>query len=65
MQTGATSAVVGGLVGLVVGGNFSGIAQAAGAGAVLAGTGGSYKGNQAQETIVKKCLFRRGYKVLN
>ncbi len=61
----AAGAVVGGLLGLVVGGNASGIAQAAGAGAVLAGAGGAYKGNQAQENIVKKCLSGRGYRVLN
>ena len=58
-------AVVGGLVGLVTGGNVSGIAQAAGAGAVVGGAGGAYSGNQSQESVVKRCLSGRGYKVLN
>jgi len=58
-------AVVGGLLGLVTGGNGSGIAQAAGAGAVIGGAGGAFSGNQAQEAVVKKCLSGRGYKVLN
>jgi uncharacterized protein YcfJ len=58
-------AVVGGLLGLVTGGNKTGIVQAAGAGAVLGGAGGAYSGNNAQESIVKKCLSGRGYKVLN
>jgi len=58
-------AVVGGLLGLVTGGNGSGIAQAAGAGAVIGAAGGAFSGNQAQEAVVKKCLSGRGYKVLN
>lgn len=58
-------AVVGGLLGLVTGGNRTEIAQAAGAGAVIGGAGGAYKGNESQEAIVKKCLAGRGYKVLN
>ncbi|WP_234409808.1 glycine zipper family protein [Polynucleobacter acidiphobus] len=58
-------AVVGGLLGLVTGGNTTGIVQAAGAGAVIGGAGGAYKGNESQEAIVKKCLAGRGYKVLN
>ncbi len=58
-------AVVGGLLGLVTGGNGSGIAQAAGAGAVIGGAGGAFSGNQAQEAVVKKCLSGRGYKVLS
>ncbi len=58
-------AVVGGLLGLVTGGNGSGIAQAAGAGAVIGGAGGAFSGNQAQEAVVKRCLSGRGYKVLN
>ena len=57
--------VVGGLLGLVTGGNASGIAQAAGAGAVIGGAGGAFSGNQAQEAVVKRCLSGRGYKVLN
>jgi hypothetical protein len=57
--------VVGGLLGLVTGGNASGIAQAAGAGAVIGGAGGAFSGNQAQEGVVKRCLSGRGYKVLN
>lgn len=58
-------AVVGGLLGLVTGGNKTGIVQAAGAGAVIGGAGGAYSGNQAQESVVKRCLSGRGYKVLN
>ncbi|MBU3577117.1 glycine zipper family protein [Polynucleobacter sp. UK-Kesae-W10] len=58
-------AVVGGLLGLVTGGNKTGIAQAAGAGAVIGGAGGAYSGNQAQEAVVKRCLSGRGYRVLN
>ena len=58
-------AVVGGLLGLVTGGNKSGIAQAAGAGAVIGAAGGAFGGNQAQEAVVKRCLSGRGYKVLN
>jgi hypothetical protein len=58
-------AVVGGLLGLVTGGNKTGIAQAAGAGAVIGGAGGAFSGNQAQEAVVKRCLSGRGYKVLN
>ena len=57
--------VVGGLLGLVTGGNASGIAQAAGAGAVIGTAGGAFTGNQAQEAVVKRCLGGRGYKVLN
>ena len=58
-------AVVGGLLGLVTGGNGSGIAQAAGAGAVIGAAGGAFSGNQAQEAVVKRCLSGRGYRVLN
>ena len=58
-------AVVGGLLGLVTGGNRTEIIQAAGAGTVIGGAGGAYKGNESQEAIVKKCLVGRGYKVLN
>ncbi len=68
-ETGAkgagAGAVVGGLLGLVTGGNASGIAQAAGAGAVIGAAGGAFSGNQAQEAVVKRCLSGRGYKVLN
>lgn len=58
-------AIVGGLLGLVTGGNKTGIVQAVGAGAVIGGAGGAFSGNQAQEAIVKRCLSGRGYKVLN
>jgi len=58
-------AVVGGLLGLVTGGNTTGIVQAAGAGAVIGGAGGAYSGNQSQEAVVKRCLSGRGYKILN
>ncbi len=62
---GGAGAVVGGLLGLVTGGNATGIAQAAGAGAVIGAAGGAFSGNQAQEAVVKRCLSGRGYKVLN
>ena len=62
---GGAGAVGGGLLGLVTGGNASGIAQAAGAGAVIGAAGGAFTGNQAQEAVVKRCLSGRGYKVLN
>jgi hypothetical protein len=58
-------AVVGGLLGLVTGGNRTDILQAAGAGAVIGAAGGAYQGNESQEAVVKKCLVGRGYKVLN
>uniref|UniRef100_B1XTT2 Glycine zipper family protein n=1 Tax=Polynucleobacter necessarius subsp. necessarius (strain STIR1) TaxID=452638 RepID=B1XTT2_POLNS len=58
-------AVVGGLLGLVTGGNKTGIVQAAGAGAVIGAAGGAFTGDQAQEAVVKRCLSGRGYKVLN
>ena len=58
-------AVVGGLLGLVTGGNTTGIVQAAGAGAVIGAAGGAFTGNQGQEAVVKRCLGGRGYKVLN
>ena len=58
-------AVVGGLLGLVTGGNKTGIVQAAGAGAVIGGAGGAFTGNQDQEAVVKRCLGGRGYKVFN
>jgi hypothetical protein len=58
-------AVVGGLLGLVTGGNTTGIVQAAGAGAVIGAAGGALTGNQGQEAVVKRCLSGRGYKVLN
>jgi hypothetical protein len=53
-------AVVGGLLGLVTGGNATGIAQAAGAGAVIGAAGGAFTGNQGQEAVVKRCLSGRG-----
>ena len=58
-------AIVGGLLGLVTGGNTTGIVQAAGAGAVIGAAGGAFTGNQSQEAVVKRCLSGRGYKVLN
>ena len=64
-KSAGAGAVVGGLLGLVTGGNTTGIVQAAGAGAVISGAGGAYKGNESQEAVLKKCLLGRGYKVLN
>lgn len=55
---------IGGLLGLVGGGNGSNIAQAAGVGAVIGGAHGLYSGSQSQETVIKRCLSGRGYKVL-
>ena len=39
--------------------------EGAGAGALIGGGGGAYKGNESQEAVEKKCLVGRGYKVLN
>jgi uncharacterized protein YcfJ len=61
----AGGAAIGALVGLVGGGNGSNIAQAAGIGGVLGGASGAYSGNAEKETIIKRCLAGRGYKVLN
>lgn len=56
---------IGGLIGLVTGGNGTKVAQSAGVGAVIGGATGAYSGNKAQENIVKRCLTGRGYRVLN
>lgn len=56
---------IGGLIGLVTGGNGTRVAQSAGVGAVIGGASGAYSGNKAQESIVKRCLTGRGYRVLN
>ena len=40
-------------------------AKGAGDSAVVGGAGDTYKGNESQEAVVKKCLVGRGYKVLN
>lgn len=57
----AGGAAIGALIGLVGGGNGTNIAQAAGVG----GASGLYSGNAEKETIIKRCLAGRGYKVLN
>jgi outer membrane lipoprotein SlyB len=64
-KTAVGGAAVGGLIGLVTGGNGTRIAQSAGVGAVIGGATGAYSGNKAQEGIVKRCLTGRGYRVLN
>lgn len=64
MAAGA-GAVLGAALGLVAGGNRTGIAQTAGVGGVLGGAGGMFEGNKAQENVVKQCLRGRGYNVLN
>lgn len=64
-KTAAGGAAVGGLIGLVTGGNGTRIAQSAGVGAVIGGATGAYSGNKSQESIVKRCLTGRGYRVLN
>ena len=61
----AGGAAIGALIGLVGGGNGTNIAQAAGVGGVLGGASGLYSGNAEKETIIKRCLAGRGYKVLN
>lgn len=58
-------AILGAALGLVAGGNRTGIAQTAGVGGVLGGAGGLFEGNKAQENVVKQCLRGRGYNVLN
>ena len=64
MAAGA-GAVLGAALGLVAGGNRTGIAQTAGVGGVIGGAGGMFEGNKAQENVVKQCLRGRGYNVLN
>lgn len=61
----AGGAVLGAALGLVAGGNRTGIAQTAGVGGVIGGAGGMFEGNKAQENVVKQCLRGRGYNVLN
>jgi len=61
----AGGAVLGAAIGLVAGGNRTGIAQTAGVGGVIGGAGGMFEGNKAQENVVKQCLRGRGYNVLN
>ena len=61
----AGGAAIGALIGLVGGGNGTNIAQAAGIGGVIGGASGLYSGNAEKETIIKRCLAGRGYKVLN
>ena len=61
----AGGVAVGALLGLVGGGNSTNIAQAAGIGGVLGGASGMYSGNAEKETIIKRCLAGRGYRVLN
>ncbi len=61
----AGGVVIGALLGLVGGGNSTNIAQAAGIGGVLGGASGMYSGNTEKETIIKRCLVGRGYRVLN
>ena len=61
----AGGAAIGALIGLVGGGNGTNIAQAAGVGGVIGGASGLYSGNAEKETIIKRCLAGRGYKVLN
>jgi uncharacterized protein YcfJ len=58
-------AAIGALIGLVGGGNGTNIAQAAGVGGVIGVASGLYSGNAEQETIIKRCLAGRGYRVLN
>jgi len=61
----AGGAVLGAALGLVAGGNRTGITQTAGVGGVIGGAGGMFEGNKAQENVVKQCLRGRGYNVLN
>jgi hypothetical protein len=61
----AGGAAIGALIGLVGGGNGTNIAQAAGVGGVIGGASGMYSGNAEKETVIKRCLAGRGYKVLN
>lgn len=58
-------AAIGGLVGLVAGGNKTNIIRDAGVGAVIGSATGAHSGNESQEQVVKRCLIGRGYKVLN
>jgi hypothetical protein len=61
----AGGAAVGALLGLVGGGNKTGIAQTAGIGGVIGGASGAYSGTKEKEMVIRRCLNGRGYRVLN
>jgi outer membrane lipoprotein SlyB len=63
--TGAVAgAVLGGLIGAAVG-NSDDAREAAGAGAVIGGAKGVGRGVGERRMVVRNCLRRRGYAVLN
>jgi len=57
-------AVLGGVLGAVLG-NSDNAQRSAGAGAVVGGVKGNQSARHEQERIVRRCLFGRGYRVLN
>ena len=63
-KTAAGGAVVGGVIGAIVG-NSSTAAKGAGVGAVTGAVKGTSSGNRERGSVVKNCLRGRGYRVLN
>ncbi|MEI7530725.1 MAG: glycine zipper family protein [Betaproteobacteria bacterium] len=63
---GATgAAAVGALVGVITGDSGKAALQGAGIGAIVGGLSGGAGGMKEQESIIRKCLAGRGYRVLN
>jgi outer membrane lipoprotein SlyB len=63
-KTAVGGAVVGGVLGAIVG-NSSTAAKGAGVGAVTGGLKGTSSGYRERDRVVKNCLRGRGYRVLN
>ena len=63
-KTAVGGAVVGGVLGAIVG-NSSTAAKGAGVGAVTGGLKGASSGHRERDRVVKNCLRGRGYRVLN
>ena len=58
-------AAFGAVLGLVGGGNSTGIAQAAGVGAVTGAAAGGVSTAASQKQVIRNCLIGRGYRVLD
>ena len=58
-------AAFGAVLGLVGGGNSTGIAQAAGVGAVTGAAAGGVSTAASQKQIIRNCMVGRGYRVLD
>jgi uncharacterized protein YcfJ len=59
-----SGAVVGGLIGAAAG-NSRDVERGSGVGAVTGGAKGASQGQREEQSVVKRCLRGRGYKVLN